>query len=928
MPRDYNSTLNLPKTDFPMRAGLPKSEPQFLEKWEKENLYEKVLEKNKNNPKYIVHDGPPYANGDIHMGHALNKILKEFVVRYKNMTGFFSPFVPGWDTHGLPTELKARAKAGVESAGEISTAELRDLCKEFVLNYVDDQRDQFKRLGILADWNNPYITLQKEYEAKQIEVFAEMADKGYIYRGLKPVYWCPDCQTALAEAEIEYSNDKCYSVYVKFALADDCGKLSAMGADVSKTYFVIWTTTTWTLPANVAICVGPKFNYALVKCGDEYYIMAEELCKGVMETAGIESYEVIGSIKGSELEFMKAQHPFLDRESLVILGDHVTLESGTGCVHTAPGHGVDDFEVCRKYKELPIVVPVDKSGVLTAEAGIFEGLSVEKANKPIADYLKETGNLLATKKIEHQYPHCWRCKQPILFRATEQWFCSIDKFKDKAVEEIKKVNWVPSWGEDRITSMVKERRDWCISRQRKWGVPIPIFFCKECGEPLIDKNLILKVADLFRKEGSNSWFTKSAEEILGDAPVCKKCSSHNFRKETDIMDVWFDSGTSHLSVCKQRPELKYPADLYLEGADQYRGWFQSSLLTAVAISGMAPYKNVVTHGWVVDGEGRKQSKSLGNGIEPQTVIDKYGADILRLWVSSADYHADMRISNEILKQLSESYRKIRNTARYILGNLYDFNPDKDMVRLNDILPFDKWAISKLNKVIAKVRKAYEEFEFYQVYHSIYNFCVVDMSNFYLDVLKDRLYVEKSDSLSRRAAQTTIYLILDSLVRLLCPILAFTTEEIWQCMPHSSRDNKDAVLLNDMPNEHEINVDDEFNKTWDILGFIREDVKKVLEVARKDKIIGSSLEAKVVIYCNGTKYDLLASLKENLKEIFIVSAVEIKKSGEGKFTGEKNTDVTITVEKAAGEKCERCWSYSEDVSDNEKVCNRCRKILNS
>lgn len=928
MSRDYNSTLNLPKTDFPMRAGLPKSEPQFLEKWEKENLYEKVLEKNKNNHKYIVHDGPPYANGDIHMGHALNKILKEFVVRYKNMTGFFSPFVPGWDTHGLPTELKARAKAGVESAGEISTAELRDLCKEFVLNYVDDQRNQFKRLGILADWNNPYITLQKEYEAKQIEVFAEMADKGYIYRGLKPVYWCPDCQTALAEAEIEYSNDKCYSVYVKFALADDCGKLSAMGADVSKTYFVIWTTTTWTLPANVAICVGPKFNYALVKCGDEYYVMAEELCKGVMETAGIESYEVIGSIKGSELEFMKAQHPFLDRESLVILGDHVTLESGTGCVHTAPGHGVDDFEVCRKYKELPIVVPVDKSGVLTAEAGIFEGLSVEKANKPIADYLKEAGNLFATKKIEHQYPHCWRCKQPILFRATEQWFCSIDKFKDKAVEEIKKVNWVPSWGEDRITSMVKERRDWCISRQRKWGVPIPIFFCKECGEPLIDKNLILKVADLFRKEGSNSWFTKSTEEILGDAPVCKKCSSHNFKKETDIMDVWFDSGTSHLSVCKQRPELKYPADLYLEGADQYRGWFQSSLLTAVAISGMAPYKNVVTHGWVVDGEGRKQSKSLGNGIEPQTVIDKYGADILRLWVSSADYHADMRISNEILKQLSESYRKIRNTARYILGNLYDFNPDKDMLRLNDILPFDKWAISKLNKVIAKVRKAYEEFEFYQVYHSIYNFCVVDMSNFYLDVLKDRLYVEKSDSLSRRAAQTTIYLILDSLVRLLCPILVFTTEEIWQCMPHRSRDNKDAVLLNDMPNEHKINVDDEFNKTWDILGLIREDVKKVLEVARKDKIIGSSLEAKVIIYCNGTKYDLLASLKESLKEIFIVSAVEIEKSGEGKFAGEKNTDVTITVEKAAGEKCERCWSYSEDVSDNEKICNRCRKILSN
>lgn len=928
MPEDYNSTLNLPKTEFPMRAGLPKSEPEMLKKWESEKIYEKLQSKNKNKPKFIVHDGPPYANGNIHMGHALNKVLKDFVVRFKNMTGFYSPFVPGWDTHGLPTELKARAKAGVESSKEISTVELRKMCKEFVLGYVDDQRNQFKRLGVLADWENPYITLQKNFESKQIELFAEMADKGYIYRGLKPVYWCADCQTALAEAEIEYANDKCHSIYVKFNVLDDKNKLTNMGADIAKTYFVIWTTTAWTLPGNVAICVGPKFDYALIKCKDEYYIMAKDLCKKAMAAAEIEEYEIVGTIKGSELEFMTAKHPFLDRESLVIVGDHVTLESGTGCVHTAPGHGVEDYEVCRNYKDLPIIVPVDKEGTLTEEAGQFSGLKIEKANKPITQFLEQSGNLLAIEKIEHQYPHCWRCKNPVIFRATEQWFCSIDKFKDAALKEIKKVNWIPSWGENRISSMVKERKDWCISRQRKWGVPIPIFFCEDCGEPLIDKNLILKVAKVFKEEGSDAWYEKDIKELVGNVELtCKKCGSHNFRKETDIMDVWFDAGSTHLAVCEEREDLSFPADLYLEGSDQYRGWFQSSLLTSVAFSGKAPYKTVVTNGWVVDGEGRKQSKSLGNGIEPQKVIDQYGADILRLWVSSADYHTDMRISPEILKQLSESYRKIRNTARFILGNLYDFDPNKDKVPLDEILPLDKWAIFKLNELIEKTLKAYEKFEFYQVYHSVYDFCVVDMSNYYLDILKDRLYVEKADSKTRRAAQTTIYLILHSLVKILAPILAFTSEEIWKSLPPEDKDCKESILMNQMSQKLSMNVDKEFIKMWDRIGKIRDDVKKALEISRKNKTIGSSLEAEVEIHCDGENYKTLEENKDKLKEIFIVSKVKILNDSNGEIVGDKNKDISITVKKAPGEKCERCWSFSETVKE-DKICERCRKILNT
>ena len=920
MSQDYNATLNLPKTDFPMRAGLPKSEPVTLKNWEDEKLYDKLMEHNEGKPLFVLHDGPPYANGDIHLGHALNKILKDFIVRYKNMAGFKAPYVPGWDTHGLPTELKARQKAGIGSSADISVVELRKLCEEFVTGYINDQREQFKRLGAIGEWDNPYITLKHEFEAEQIKVFAEMADKGYIYRGLKPVYWCPECKTALAEAEIEYAEDPCHSIYVKFRVTDDLGKFSAMGIDPAKVSFVIWTTTTWTLPANVAICVGPRFEYSVIKSGDEYYVMATELYRSAMEEAGITDFEVVAAIKGSELEYMKTQHPFLDRESILIVGEHVTLESGTGCVHTAPGHGVDDYNVCRNYPEIPVICPVNGDGVLTDEAGQFAGLTTDHANKKIAIYLDETGSLFALKKIIHQYPHCWRCKSPILFRATDQWFCSVDDFKDDAVKAINEVEWIPAWGKDRITSMVRERKDWCISRQRKWGVPIPIFYCRDCGEPLIDKAAMLAVADVFAEEGSNAWFAREAAEMLPEGTKCAKCGCTAFDKEKDIMDVWFDSGSSHTAVVKRRGYLKFPADLYLEGNDQYRGWFQSSLLTSVATMGTAPYKTVLTHGMILDMEKRKMSKSLGNGISPQEVIKQYGADVLRLWVASCDYQSDVNISFDILKQRSEAYRKIRNTARYILGNLFDFNPDTDMADFDALLPIDKWALAKLNSLIDKVREAYDRYEFHIVYHSIHNFCVVDMSNFYLDVLKDRLYTEKADSSERRAAQTAMYLILNAMTRMIAPILAYTSDEIWKFMPHSAADEASHVIFNEMPDKVAVDVDNDFMEFWNRIHELRDDVKKTLEPMIKEKTVKSSLEAKVTLSAGGETLEFLRKAEPELADAFIVSEVEIADNG---------SELVITAEKAEGEKCERCWAIRKSVgadAEHPTLCAHCCETL--
>lgn len=925
---DYNQTLNLPKTEFPMRAGLPKREPEFLARWEANNQYEELMKHNEGKPLFVLHDGPPYANGDIHIGHALNKTLKDFIVRYKNMTGFKSPYVPGWDTHGLPTELAARKKAGISAETNISDLELRKICRDTALGFVDVQRKSFKRLGVIGEWDNPYITLKKEFEEEQIKVFATMANKGYIYKGLKPVYWCPDCNTALAEAEIEYAEDPCHSIYVKFNVTDDLGKLTAMGADLSKTYFVIWTTTTWTLPANVAICVGPDFEYSLIKSGDEYYVMATDLAASAMEAKGVTDYETLGVIKGSELEYMKTQHPFIDRTSLVIVGDHVTLESGTGCVHTAPGHGIEDFVVCKNYPEIPIIVPVDAKGRLTEEAGMFAGLTTEEANKPIALHLEKIGALFALKKIEHQYPHCWRCHKPVIFRATSQWFCSVDDFKDEAVKAAEDVKWFPEWGKDRLQSMVKERADWCISRQRKWGVPIPVVYCQDCGKEIIDNDVMMKVSKIFGEEGSDAWFAHDTEYFLPEGFKCPHCGSNKgFDKEKDIMDVWFDSGSSHAAVCRRRGYLKVPADVYLEGADQYRGWFQSSLLTSVAGGNGAPYKQIITHGWTVDGEGKKMSKSLGNGIDPQEIVGKYGADILRLWVASADYHADIRISPEILKQISDNYRKLRNTARYCLSNLYDFNPDSDMVSNDELEELDKYALMKLDEVLEIARNAFEVYDYHTAAHSLHNFCVVEMSNFYFDVLKDRLYTSAPESKTRRAAQTVLYKVLDALTLILTPILAFTADEIWQAMPHDKSRNGESPLFNEIPQPNFIEADSEFIAKWDRIHSVRYDVQKALELARNEKIIGKPLEAKVSLYADGELYDFLKSVEAQLPEIFITSSVTVE-NGDGEVKGDVE-GLSVTVSKADGEKCERCWKFSDTVGQDENhptLCAHCAKVM--
>lgn len=913
---DYGKTLNLPKTDFPMRGGLPQKEPEMLREWEEKDLYKKRLDRNRNTgKKFVLHDGPPYANGGIHLGTALNKVLKDIIIRYYDMKGYYTPYIPGWDTHGLPTEQKAIKELGL-NRHEVDPVVFRQACEKIAMKYLDIQRESFKRLGVMGDWDNPYITLKPEFEAKQIEVFGKMAELGCIYKGMRPVYWCSSCETALAEAEIEYQEDHGNSIYVKFPVRDDKGKLKGIVESLDNLYVVIWTTTTWTLPGNLAISLNPEFIYVVVEANGERYIMAKDLTEKVMKNAGIEEYKILGEIMGSELEYVVCRHPFLDRDSLVIVGDHVTLDAGTGCVHTAPGHGAEDFEVCKKYPEIGIVTPVDNKGHMTKEAGQFAGLFYKKANTAILEELKNSGMLFAEEEITHQYPHCWRCKDPIIYRATEQWFISIDKFRDKALNAIKEVRWIPGWGEERISKMVEDRSDWCISRQRIWGVPIPIFYCKECGKEIINNETIEAVKNLFAKEGSNAWFKYDASEILPEGYTCE-CGCKEFRKETDIMDVWFDSGSSHAAVAETNPELGWPVDMYLEGSDQHRGWFQSSLLTATAVKGRAPYKEVLTHGYVVDGQGRKMSKSLGNGIDPMDVCNQYGADILRLWVASSDYKVDIRISNDILKQLSESYRKIRNTARFILGNIYDFDPDKDSLAYNELEEIDKWALLRLNQLVERIEKSYSEYEFHTMLHAIHNFCVVDMSSFYLDVTKDRMYASRPDDKARRAGQTTMYIILDTLTRLLAPVLAFTAEEVWKYLPHKDGDNTESVMLNDWPVVKPEYYNKELEEKWDKLLEVRDIVLKALEDARNKKLIGQSLQAKVVLKVNGKDLSFLNENKDILNLIFITSQTEITESD--------NAEIEVEVLPADGEKCERCWVYSEAVgSDHEHptLCDRC------
>lgn len=923
---DYSSTLNLPKTKFPMKANLPTSEPEIQRFWEEKAVYRKLMERTAGRPKFILHDGPPYANGDIHIGTALNKILKDIVVRFASMDGFYAPYVPGWDTHGLPIELQMLKSLGMKKES-ISPVELRKACREFALKYKDIQKEQFKRLGVRGDWENPYLTLDPKYEAKQILVFGEMLKKGYIYKGLKPVYWCTSCETALAEAEVEYKDTKSPSIYVAFRVANGKGLVP------QDTSFVIWTTTPWTLPANLAICVHPEKQYAVVECTKGKTVVALELVEKAMKEMGIHEYRVIQQLPGSALEGIVCSHPFVNRSSLVILGEHVTMQEGTGCVHTAPGHGHEDFEVGQRYN-LGVIQPIDSKGYFTAEAGEFQGLFYKEANAHIIRTLRERGALVAEGTIVHQYPHCWRCKNPLLFRATEQWFASVQGFREEALRAIDEVRWVPSWGRDRIRNMVAERSDWCISRQRVWGVPIPVFYCKQCGKPLVTDHSIRAVAELFEREGSDAWFVREAGEILPAGTSCPECGCTSFEKETDIMDVWFDSGSSHAAVLESRPELKWPATMYLEGSDQHRGWFQSSLLTAVATKGRAPYEIVLTHGFVVDGEGRKMSKSLGNVISPMSVISRYGADVLRLWVASSDYSGDIRISEDILKQLAEVYRKIRNTFRFILGNLYDFNPDTDMVDYGQLLEIDRWAMSRVSRLVKKVTRAYRSFQYHLIYHDVHNFCVVDMSNFYLDILKDRLYCEKPDSMERRAAQTALYQIATVLVRVLDPILPHTMEEVWQHLPRRAGD-PESVELCSWPEPEAQWEDEALERKWDKVLELRDYVAKGLEEARTSKLIGSSLEARVTLVPKDS--GVLEFVRENLellRTVFIVSQLEVATtlpSDTAEVRVYENDKLAVIVSRARGAKCARCWTYSEGTgldADFPDTCPRCAKILRS
>jgi len=930
MPQDYNSTVNLPQTDFAMRASLAAREPDMLKSWYEDDIYNKMLARNEGKPRFILHDGPPFSNGYIHMGTAMNKSLKDFIVRYKNMSGFQAPFVPGWDNHGMPIE-SAIIKQNKLDRKKMSIPEFRDACRDFAAKFVDIQREQFKRLGVMGQWDKPYLTMDPTFEAEEVKVFGKMYENGYIYRGKKPVYWCCHDETALAEAEIEYADDSCKSIYVKFKVTDDLGKLSKF-ADLNNTYFVIWTTTTWTIPGNLAISLNANLDYVLAKVpSGETYVLAKELLGAVAKSAGIESFEVLTELKGSEFEFMRAKHPLYARESIIINGDHVTLEAGTGCVHTAPGHGMEDYMICQKYDysgktKIGIIVPVDDRGIMTSESGKYDGMFYSKATDAIWQDLSDCGALLASQTISHPYPHCWRCKNPIIYRATDQWFCSVDAFKEEAANACDSVTWLPEWGHDRIVSMVRERSDWCISRQRQWGLPIPVLYCEACGEPICTPKTIDKISKIFGEQGSNAWFSTEASKLLPDGFICPKCGSKHFAKGTDTLDGWFDSGSTHYASLEHDNAADWPADLYLEGADQYRGWFQSSLLTAVATKGSAPYKAVLTHGWTVDGEGKAMHKSLGNSVLPDELIPKYGADLMRLWAASADYRVDMRCSDGIFKQLSDTYLKIRNTARFMLGNLDGFNPD-NLVSFADMEELDKWAMSRTNKLIEKCVAAYESYEFYNVIHAVHKFCVMDMSNFYLDIVKDRLYCEKRDSLLRRSAQTALYGILDAMVRLIAPILAFTSNEIWLSMTHGNNANAQHVMLNDMPHVNPAYIfDNDTEERFNALIVLRNDVNKALELARAEKIIGKPLEASVTLFVSESakaQFEKIAAMP--LSMIFIVSETKIVYgSGEG-YEGDEFKGISIHIDPCTAPKCIRCWMHNEHVGENAEhpeLCPRC------
>lgn len=929
MAQKYDLTLNLPKTDFPMRAGLPKREPDMLKHWEELDIYNEMLKKNEGKPLFNLHDGPPFSNGNIHMGHALNKCIKDFITRSYAMRGYYTPYIPGWDNHGMPIE-SAIIKEQKLNHKAMSVADFRSACEAYAEKYIGIQMEGFKRLGVIGDWEHPYKTMNKGFEADEVRVFGKMYKNGHIYKGLKPVYWCAHDETALAEAEIEYQDDPCTTVYVKFAMNDDLGKLSHL--DKSKLYFIIWTTTIWTLPGNLAIALHPDESYAIVKAANgEMYIVAEALVEKVMKVGGIDEYEIVETHSGSFFENMLASHPFLPKTSRLLLADYVTMDSGTGCVHTAPGFGADDYLTCKRYG-MDMVVPVDDQGRHTDYAGKYAGLKTDESNPIILNDMRDSGVLFASEDIVHSYPHCWRCKHPIIFRATPQWFCSVDSFKEEAVKACENVRWLPAWGQDRMASMIRERADWCISRQRRWGLPIPVFYCSDCGKPVCTDESIESVAAIFEEHGSNAWFEREAEELLPQGFKCPHCGGTHFTKETDTLDGWFDSGSTHFAAMK-RDQGFWPANMYMEGGDQYRGWFQSSLLVAVGALGMgAPYKECLTHGWTVDGEGRAMHKSLGNGVDPADIVKEFGADMIRLWAGSADYHVDVRCSKEIFKQLSQNYLKFRNTARYCLGNLDGFDAN-DLVKPEDMLELDKWAITKLNKLIEKAAAAYDDYEFHVVSHLINDFCVVELSNFYLDIIKDRLYCEERDGLKRRSAQTALYLILDTMTKMFAPILAFTCDEIWLAMPHRESDDVRNVVLNEMNKPFtEYALDDDEMAKWDALISVRNDVNGVLEAARGAKRIGKPLEASVTLHAKGASRQTVERISDmNLSELFIVSECLISDEDEHDpeavvGDGSYNSGLTVSVKEAPGTKCPRCWMHSTKADPETRLCPRCAAVV--
>ena len=925
---DYKDTLNLPRTAFPMKGNLAKREPEVQARWSEMGLYEMILKNREHSPLFILHDGPPYANGDIHVGTAYNKIIKDIIVKYKTMRGFRCPYVPGWDCHGQPIEHEVTKRLGPDA--DVSKIELRRMCREYAMKFVHVQAEQFKRLGVLGDFDNPYLTLKPEYEATNVEVFADLYGKGLIYRGRKPIHWCTSCVTALAEAEIEYEDKESHSIYVRFPLLDEFPPLTQRGKPVS---MLIWTTTPWTLPANVAVALSPRLPYVGVDTGDDILVMAEPLVERVMGDIGVSEYSVTETFAGNEMEGLKCKHPWADWDSVIVLATYVTTEQGSGCVHIAPGHGQEDYLTGLEYN-LPGPMPVDDLGFFTELAGPFAGLSLDEANPRIIDDLSGRGLLLASGKISHQYPHCWRCKKPVVFRATPQWFVALDSdsgeytLRGAALKAIEGVTWIPDWTVNRIGSMVENRPDWCISRQRAWGVPLPILYCKACGKEVVTPTTLEAIREMIAREGADSWFEKDPSEFLPAGTACPACGVTDFNKETDIVDVWFESGVSHFAVLRKRDELRWPADLYVEGSDQHRGWFQSSLLLSVGVEDKPPFEAVLTHGFTVDGDGRKMSKSLGNAIDPKEVYGRSGADVLRLWTATTDYSSDMPVSQEILSRVTEAYRRIRNTVRFLLGNTFDFDPATDAVPTGDMEEIDRWMLSRLQGLVERVTALMDRWLFYQALQAVQLFCTVDLSALYLDILKDRLYTYPPRSHGRRSAQTVLHELFIKVTEMVAPVLAHTAEEALWALPDGQRPAESVHLL-PWPECEAEKVDKELEAKWEKLLEVRDEVYRRLEDARQEALVGTSLEAHIRVFAQGAILEALRQMEEQLPAFLIVSQVEV--SDLSSFDGERrgSQDVEVVVERSIGEKCQRCWNYSSTIGLSEKhpdICERCAAAL--